>query len=537
MAILFNIHSKRIENGVNGKQKPVPEVCTDQDAVKSMNCIESNNTSATPRPQSPPLVAVTPVAEPDVVHTMEAEAIVEIQVQTNQTMETDHMSSINEMITSTDAMSIDASGSSNVTESTAEMVSVTSVPAADSHDDSDAKTAHELAFITHVDHPNRFYMQLNSDTDALNVLHESLQIVAPQLPALSEFRVGELCIGKFSLDDCWYRARIMDTDGEITSIQFIDFGNTDSITDNALLKTPDPTLMKQKPFAMPCSLPIAPHGNTTEWAENACEKLRLLSIDTPFEYHTISNDNGVNYVKIFLVGGRDLVHEMIQEEVADPLEIIKSGEQCYVSHINSLTDFYIQVESDTEVLHKIEMHLAQNCDASVTEAVVGQICSAQFVDGQFYRARIMDIVPATQHYLVEFLDYGNTCLTAEIRALNPQVAQLPHLRKRCQLQLPNNVQGWSEKAEEQFRVMSGDGANAFTVHLMKPGKAACVELYTDADVNLLSHVLAEYCEKRPHSPTNTVVDESELAAGVSHDQVAVSMLSDIMEEATTMSYE
>ena len=83
----------------------------------------------------------------------------------------------------------------------------------------------ELIFITHVDHPNRFYIQLNSDTEALESFQQTLQIVGPQLPPLKNFRAGELCIGKYAFDDGWYRARIIDSDSEITSIQFIDYGN------------------------------------------------------------------------------------------------------------------------------------------------------------------------------------------------------------------------------------------------------------------------------------------------------------------------
>lgn len=83
----------------------------------------------------------------------------------------------------------------------------------------------ELVFITHVDHPNRFYIQLNSDTNALESFQQTLQIIGPQLPPLKNFRAGELCIGKYAFDDGWYRARIIDSDSEITSIQFIDYGN------------------------------------------------------------------------------------------------------------------------------------------------------------------------------------------------------------------------------------------------------------------------------------------------------------------------
>lgn len=370
------------------------------------------------------------------------------------------------------------------------------------------KSARKIAFITHVDHPNRFYMQLDCDADAIDSIQRNLQIVAPQFPALSDFRAGQMCIAQYTVDEQWYRARIIDTDGEITSIQFIDWGNTDSITNNSLLKAPHSTLFEREAFAMACSLPIEP-SSSTEWAESARNKLRDLMINHPLEFESISKDKDVNYVKLFVKADeRDLVQELIEEQLAEPLEIICSGEICFVSHINSLSDFFIQVDSDTEVLQKIELHLAQNVGSNgevLKNPLAGTICAAQFDDGQFYRARIVQVLPDSTGYEVEFLDYGNIFVTREVRLLMPEIAQLPHLRKRCLLKLPNDVLNWSDAAEQQFKEIGGDGATKFKVQLIKPGKAACIELFMDD--NNVSDLLGELCEKKAASPI--VIDDQE----------------------------
>lgn len=363
----------------------------------------------------------------------------------------------------------------------------------------------ELAFITHVDSPNRFYLQLNSDTDALGTLQHTLQIVAPQLPLLADFRAGQLCIAFYSADEQWYRAKIIDSDGELTSIQFVDYGNTDSITNKAFLKSADESLNSRQAIAMACSLPIEPRGSK-EWTESACTKLQML-IDTPLEFELISQDKDVNYVKLFFVGGRDIMKELIQEGVADPVEIIKSGEICYVSHINSLSDFYIQVHSDSEALEKIEQFLRNDATAEIMKSpAVGTICSALFDDGSFYRARITSILPDSQGYEVDFVDYGNTFKTNEVRSMNPVINEVPHLRKHCSLKMPDDLQNWSDEAENKFREICDEGATAFMVNLIKPGKTACVELFVK-DVNQ-SDVLSKLCERRP--PVPMVVDEQEI---------------------------
>ena len=60
----------------------------------------------------------------------------------------------------------------------------------------------------------------------------------------------------------------------------------------------------------------------------------------------------------------------------------------------------------------------------------------------------------------------------EVRSLSPEIIQIPHLRKRCYLKLPDNVESWSDQAEQKFREISSDGATEFQVRLVKPGKKA-----------------------------------------------------------------
>lgn len=78
--------------------------------------------------------------------------------------------------------------------------------------------------------------------------------------------------------------------------------------------------------------------------------------------------------------------------------------------------------------------------------------------------------------------------------MSPEIIQIPHLRKRCFLKLPDNIESWSDEAEQKFREISGNGATEFHVHLVKPGRKACIELYLN-DKNE-SVVLGELCEKK-----------------------------------------
>lgn len=310
-----------------------------------------------------------------------------------------------------------------------------------------------------------------------------------------------------SISDQWYRAKIIDSDGEITSIKFIDYGNTDTITDNSLLKSCDAIeQFNLKPLALLCSLPVEPSASAVEWSSDACQKIRDL-INTPVKFEVIGKNKELSYVKLS-VGGRDIVKDLIFGGLAEQLEIINSGEICYISHINSLDDFFIQVNSDGETLNLIEDHLsAANGFPPVDEPTKGTICAALFPDdSSYYRAQIIDETP-TNGIKVVFLDYGNceTLRAHELRTLSPDLIGIPHLRKRCCLQLPDNVQCWNEEAARKFSDLGAGGATAFTVKLIKPGKRAMVELFIGNEN--VAQMLGHLCEQK--QLIDTIVDDHE----------------------------
>lgn len=357
------------------------------------------------------------------------------------------------------------------------------------------------AYISHTDHPNRFYLQLESDSDAIAAFQQSLQIVASSFPPLTDFRAGVSCIGQYSVDEQWYRAKIIDTDGEITSIQFIDYGNTDSITNNNLLKTCNEQFEGIKNYALACALPVQPR-NSSEWNDEACNKLRGILEDL-IHFEFISEDPNQNYVNLF-VGDRDVSKELIAEGHAIPLEIIKSNEKCFVSHINSLNDFYIQLNSRSNALDLIADYLSDISKFDVlTELKKDTICIALFEDNCYYRAKILNNTKAGDDVRVFFIDFGNTFMAKEVRSLSKEIAELPQLSKRCCLQLPADVKVWSDKAENRFREITDEGKTVLTVCPVKPGKQAIVELLIDGKP--ISAELSTLCEKQ----INVFVDDSD----------------------------
>ncbi|VDP08463.1 unnamed protein product [Schistosoma mattheei] len=51
----------------------------------------------------------------------------------------------------------------------------------------------------------------------------------PSFPSEYYPKKGSLCIACFSLDNCWYRARVIRSSPKSVTVQFIDFGNEEVI--------------------------------------------------------------------------------------------------------------------------------------------------------------------------------------------------------------------------------------------------------------------------------------------------------------------
>lgn len=369
------------------------------------------------------------------------------------------------------------------------------------------------AYISHTDNPNRFYLHLEADENAVLQFAQSLQIVAPSLPPLTEFRAGNICIAQYSLDGEWYRAKIIDTDGEVTSVLFVDYGNTDTITNNSLLKKSNESFDQIKHYALPCALAVQP-ANSSEWNQSACEKMLAISEDL-LHFEFISEEPSLCYVTLY-DGDRDIAMELINEGYAEPVQQIKNGEKCFVSHVDSLDDFYIQMNSDSKALNLIEEYLSDvSRFETLAEYRAGTICIAQFEDGAYYRAQILNDCPngdASKGIKVHFIDYGNTFMATELRLLPRSIAELPHLRKRCALRKAADIERWSEKAETQFQQITNMGETVLTVRLVKPDEKAIVELFID-DRNI-GVELAALCEKRIR--VDSPVDEHKTGFGAAN---------------------
>lgn len=96
--------------------------------------------------------------------------------------------------------------------------------------------------ISHVNHPQEFWMRRKDDLVTVTELQKILQKLAPSCEDLDRIPEPlESCLALNSLDSHWYRAEVLDADSDIVTVRFIDYGNTDVVDlgRNQIKKIPD----------------------------------------------------------------------------------------------------------------------------------------------------------------------------------------------------------------------------------------------------------------------------------------------------------
>lgn len=356
------------------------------------------------------------------------------------------------------------------------------------------------AYVSHVDNPNQLFIQMDSDQEDLDQLQENLQIISTALPSLKDFSVNKHCIAPYSADDLWYRARIIDSHDDLI-IQFVDYGNSDVITSNKKsdLKDVNESLMNFKIYAKQCSLLVLPPGGKKNWNEDATSILRELQ---EIEVQFLAECQGVHYINL-KADDRDLAEELIAKQLAVKMEYVQSGQHCFTSHIESIREFYLQLEKNVNALDVMTDYMARFEEFPIVDQPqVGSIYVAQFIeDDLWYRARILKALPENE-FEAFFLDYGNTSLVKNVRTLEKAIADLPPLCTKCTLRLPEGVKMWSDEAEEKFQQIAAMGETVFTVQLHTPGSVATVDLFIE-DSNIRERLM-DLCEKG----TANVMNES-----------------------------
>ncbi|XP_068252829.1 tudor domain-containing protein 6-like [Nyctibius grandis] len=369
-----------------------------------------------------------------------------------------------------------------------------------------------LVYVSHVNDPLDFYVQLESDEAQLNSISESLnnrtQAKNPggQQDKVS-FQAGDLISAVYSEDSLWYRAVVKEKTSEnLLSIQYIDYGNTAVINVDQVHRLPE-DLSSIPALSIHCFLGGLKCKKSTGWAEKAVlyftKRTSEVLLTCEFvervkdKWEVILSDHqGIITVDVadenLASKERSCSTEILGRRensdvitVCEPLppqaqnEIFCVGDsksfiwkfpeagqtvKIYVTAANGPESFWSHT-ADTEDMHYIEEKIEEaenlglnslnDCTSCIKS---GDICLAKYSeDGKFYRAKVSSI--KGDNVVVRHVDYGSEeAVSMEmVRQIPCELLKVPNQAFACCLSGFNSSEGsWLSEAKEKFYDMTKD---------------------------------------------------------------------------------
>ncbi|KAK0163339.1 hypothetical protein PV327_007031 [Microctonus hyperodae] len=387
--------------------------------------------------------------------------------------------------------------------------------------------------VCYAESPTQFWIQKKEDSSALDSLQEKLQIDAPNYEGISGVPEDKLlCATLYSVDKMWYRAEVIDADEEIVTSRFIDYGNTDTMIDLVGGMKHLPNDMKSiAPYAIKCRLDLIPPSD--DWSQEACARFTTLITNDSIDAVIIADGNPKrvelfidgNAVSDILVNENHALKLQANEKLIDEVvELELDPRSAFVSHINSPSEFWVQEEKSVANLELlVDRFLVADMFSKVDDIKEGLLCVAKYPDDMcWYRARVISHDDNGTNVI--YIDYGNSAISTEIRAIPEDVAAIPPLSRKCCLPLPTNIEKWSDDACQEFCAMADEGATIFLLDILEEGETSTVKLtFDDKDIG---EELVKLCEQKLPQIENK---ESQLSS-LSEKSIDTIDVSDIMSE-------
>ncbi|KAL1780761.1 RING finger protein 17 [Sigmodon hispidus] len=158
-----------------------------------------------------------------------------------------------------------------------------------------------------------------------------------------------------------------------------------------------------------------------------------------------------------------------------------------VCHINSPTDFYLQLMENLDFLSLLKTieEFYKDEDGENLEIlcpVQNQACVAKFEDGIWYRAKVIGL-PGHREVEVKYVDFGNTAKITlkDMRKIKDEFLDPPEkiLAIKCKLAYiePSKRTQWSKKAKEKFEEKTQDKFVTCSVIKILENNVLLVELF------------------------------------------------------------
>ncbi|XP_061599319.1 tudor domain-containing 6-like [Cololabis saira] len=313
---------------------------------------------------------------------------------------------------------------------------------------------------------------------------------------------GSPCLARFSGDDQWYRAQVLQKTDVGVHVLFVDYGNESDI-DIGNVKSMPPSLLGMAPQAFLCRLSGYDESEGS-WGDEVYDDFYNVLVDKLHRVTVLDRERGaegpVPQYKVKMVRGDVVINDLMQkhwkpssgdgsepeteslppvipaEDDGNPSEedagtcSPKRGDHFQAVYATCIAEpcyFWCQLANE-EDLHQVSQ-LAQEAGRAPQDETflqnLGSRCLALFPsDNQWYRARV---VGKTQNNLqVVFVDYGNES-EVDLDGVRPLTQSLLEMSPRallCRLNGFDESKGsWDDKAYDDFYSLLVDKPLGLTV--------------------------------------------------------------------------
>uniref|UniRef100_A0A3Q3DDM2 Tudor domain containing 15 n=1 Tax=Hippocampus comes TaxID=109280 RepID=A0A3Q3DDM2_HIPCM len=290
----------------------------------------------------------------------------------------------------------------------------------------------EEVYVTHVSWEWDIYCQLQRNTEAIADLEVNIsEAIAKMKRASGEDAPARMCLAKY-LDGNWYRALVHTAPSPLhLSVVFVDYGNR-SIAEKThvvsiprgcdrLLSTPVQALK----FNLASVSRKELYMEVKEWLDGA---VLNKQVPRPKEEHVKKE-----HTKVPAARKKPPLLLLPDRKEKEGCSLL-----CFVSHIDSVSRFFLQLSEDEAAILKMVGEINSMSEHSLRAAVsvrFDELVLARYdEDAALYRA-VVRAYEGQSRFKVAFLDYGNSAVVekGEIYTLPQEYFSLPAFSIRCSL--------------------------------------------------------------------------------------------------------
>lgn len=345
------------------------------------------------------------------------------------------------------------------------------------------------AFISYFVSLKNFYVQNKEDEITIHEISTSLQQSSNKLSTLLCVKPGDLVAAKYENDGLWYRAKILNVQENVYTVQFIDYGNVEILSN---VKKLPKQVTGYSALAHHCILDDVDDVEHIVINNNDVYDIIFEFITSIELFVTFLNDKNPYVVKmkwdnrniktilnnVILYGITPKTYETLKQfyQIGSTFEV-------NIVNIISINEFYVEFINSEDIRKKIKCELEERTTwEPVTEYKIGKLAVAiSLTDNRWYRVRILEILGKGKCNCY-FIDYGVQGNCIQFYEAVDYLESTPPLIKRCSLHISNiknKNKIFSSLSKSFVDEMVRYNDNKIFMTIVKTGEPLLVDLEVD----------------------------------------------------------